>query len=113
MTEEIKAFKEKETYTPEDIRELVAILRSPDGCAWDREQTHKSVRNAMIEETYEFIEGLDKDDKTLMRKNSATFCFRCFSMHALPKKAASFRSMISRMRSARKWFCAIRTFSAM
>ena len=43
MTEQIKVFKEKENYTLADIRELVEILRSKDGCAWDREQTHKSV----------------------------------------------------------------------
>ena len=78
MTEQIKAFKEKETYTPEDIRELVAILRSPDGCAWDREQTHKSVRNAMIEEAYEFIEGLDKDDRTLMKEELGDVWFQVF-----------------------------------
>jgi hypothetical protein len=66
MTEQIKKFKEKEKYTVDDIRELVEILRSENGCQWDREQDHKSVRNAMIEETYEFIEGLDNDDAELI-----------------------------------------------
>ena len=76
MTEQIKAFGKKEKYTLSDIRELVAILRSDDGCAWDREQTHQSVRNAMIEETYEFIEGLDKNDQTLMREESSVSVLR-------------------------------------
>ena len=90
MTEEIKAFKEKETYTPEDIRELVAILRSPDGCAWDREQTHKSVRNAMIEETYEFIEGLDKDDKTLMKEELGDVLFQVFFHARIAEESGEF-----------------------
>lgn len=78
MNEQIKAFGEKKKYQLADIRELVEILRSKDGCAWDREQTHKSVRNAMIEETYEFIEGLDKDDKTLMREELGDVLFQVF-----------------------------------
>ncbi len=78
MTEQIKAFGKKEKYTLSDIRELVAILRSDDGCAWDREQTHQSVRNAMIEETYEFIEGLDKNDQTLMREELGDVLFQVF-----------------------------------
>lgn len=90
MTEQIKAFKEKETYTSEDIRELVAILRSPDGCAWDREQTHKSVRNAMIEETYEFIEGLDKDDKTLMKEELGDVLFQVFFHARIAEESGEF-----------------------
>jgi tetrapyrrole methylase family protein / MazG family protein len=41
---------------------LVAItkkLRGPDGCPWDKEQTHKSIRNNMLEETYESLEAID------------------------------------------------------
>ncbi len=44
---------------------LVAILqklRSPQGCAWDREQTHESLRGALIEECYELIEAIDKKE---------------------------------------------------
>lgn len=78
MTEKILNFKNKDKYTVEDISELVEILRSEDGCAWDREQTHKSVRNAMIEETYEFIEGLDADDKELMKEELGDVIFQVF-----------------------------------
>ncbi len=78
MTEKILNFKNKDKYTVEDISELVEILRSEDGCSWDREQTHKSVRNAMIEETYEFIEGLDADDKELMQEELGDVIFQVF-----------------------------------
>lgn len=48
------------------LREIVAILRSPNGCPWDREQTHQSIRKNLIEETYEVLETIDDDDPDAM-----------------------------------------------
>ena len=42
-------FKEKENYTFDDLVEIVRILRAPNGCMWDREQTHESIRRNFIE----------------------------------------------------------------
>jgi tetrapyrrole methylase family protein / MazG family protein len=39
---------------------IIAQLRAPDGCPWDKEQTHKSLRNNLLSETYETLEALDK-----------------------------------------------------
>jgi tetrapyrrole methylase family protein/MazG family protein len=44
------------------LREIVEILRSPDGCPWDREQTHQSIRKNLIEETCEVLDALDNDE---------------------------------------------------
>lgn len=44
------------------LHEIVAILRSPEGCPWDREQTHQSLRKNLIEEAYEVLETFDEDD---------------------------------------------------
>ena len=50
---------------PEDLskftslREIIARLRAPDGCPWDRKQTHSSLREYLLEETYEALEALD------------------------------------------------------
>jgi len=41
------------------LREIIAILRSPDGCSWDRKQTHKSLLPYLIEETYEVVEAIE------------------------------------------------------
>lgn len=46
--------------------DIVGILRSPEGCPWDREQTHASIRSNLIEETYEVIETIDNDDPEAM-----------------------------------------------
>ncbi|MDD5350372.1 MAG: nucleoside triphosphate pyrophosphohydrolase [Chthoniobacteraceae bacterium] len=46
----------------EELREIVARLRAPDGCPWDREQTHASLRGSMIEEAYEAVEAIEEAD---------------------------------------------------
>lgn len=54
----------KEKYTIEDLLAIMERLRQPDGCPWDRVQTHQSIKKSMIEETYEAIDALDfGDDK--------------------------------------------------
>ncbi|MNI46725.1 Nucleoside triphosphate pyrophosphohydrolase [compost metagenome] len=50
------------------LHEIVTVLRSPEGCPWDREQTHQSIRKNLIEETYEVLETIDDDDPDHMRE---------------------------------------------
>jgi tetrapyrrole methylase family protein/MazG family protein len=50
---------ERETRSYEDLRAVVARLRAPDGCPWDREQTHASLRPYVIEEAFEVLAVLD------------------------------------------------------
>lgn len=45
-----------------DLLEIVEILRGENGCPWDREQTHKSLKKALVEESYEVIDAIDRDD---------------------------------------------------
>ncbi len=59
---------EKKNYNFEDLVAIMKLLRAEDGCPWDREQTHKSIRNNLIEETYEVIEAIDKEDPVLLRE---------------------------------------------
>lgn len=61
-------FEFKEKYDFDDLVEVVRCLRLPDGCPWDREQTHKSIRQDFIEETYEVIEAIDNGDAELLRE---------------------------------------------
>ena len=44
------------------LREIVGTLRSPEGCPWDREQTHSSLRGALLEECYEAIDAINRAD---------------------------------------------------
>ncbi|MEW5873275.1 MAG: nucleoside triphosphate pyrophosphohydrolase [Chloroflexota bacterium] len=52
----------------EAFQEVIARLRAPDGCPWDREQTHQSLRSQLVEETYEVLAALDAGDVELLRE---------------------------------------------
>lgn len=58
----------KKEYNFDDLAAIIAILRAPYGCPWDAEQTHQSIRRDLLEETYELIEGIDKNDDEIMRE---------------------------------------------
>lgn len=62
------SFIGKEHFTFDDLVELIKILRSPDGCPWDRTQTHRSIRNNFLEEAYEAVEGIDLADAHILRE---------------------------------------------
>jgi tetrapyrrole methylase family protein/MazG family protein len=53
---------DRETAKYKELRAIVARLRAPDGCPWDREQTHASLRPYVIEEAYEVVAALDEND---------------------------------------------------
>lgn len=67
-TETIQALLEKERYDFDDLLCVLEVLRSEQGCPWDREQDHHSIRKDLIEETYEVIEAIDTDDPVLLRE---------------------------------------------
>lgn len=62
----IATLLKKESYTVDDLREILEILRSENGCPWDRAQTHRSIRSELLEETYEAAEGIDKGDNAIL-----------------------------------------------
>ena len=70
VAEKKKALLDKaaEGYGFEDLIDVVEVLRSEEGCPWDREQDHKSIRKDFIEETYEVIEAIDTDNPELLRE---------------------------------------------
>ena len=49
-------------YHMDDLLEIMKELRAPDGCPWDREQTHRSIRQNMLEEAYEAADAIDHGD---------------------------------------------------
>jgi len=52
----------------ESFQEVVAALRAPDGCPWDREQTHLSLRTSLLQETYETLAAMDAEDSQGMEE---------------------------------------------
>ena len=59
-------FQCKRRYGWEDFLEIMRLLRAPGGCPWDAEQTHASIRRNFLEETYEALDALDRDDPAAM-----------------------------------------------
>lgn len=59
-------FQLKDCYDVNDLIEIMRLLRAPGGCPWDAEQDHMSIKKNLIEETYEVIEAINKDDKALL-----------------------------------------------
>src|SRR6185437_12594072 len=55
--------------------EIMATLRAPDGCPWDREQTIDSLKPYVLEETYEVLEAIDRHDHAAMREEIGDFLF--------------------------------------
>ena len=58
----------KDHYGMDDLLRIMEILRGEGGCVWDREQDHHTIRNNFIEETYEAVEAIDREDTDLLRE---------------------------------------------
>ena len=52
---------DKKEWLPK-LLEVIAVLRSPEGCPWDREQTHSSLKQFLMEECAELMDAIDDDD---------------------------------------------------
>lgn len=58
--------KANKKYSYEDFLNIIAQLRAPEGCPWDRKQTHESLKECLLEESNEVLEAIDnKDDENL------------------------------------------------
>lgn len=61
-------FEFKSRYEISDLLKIMKILRSENGCPWDKVQTHESIRTDLIEETYEVCEGIDCNSPEMLRE---------------------------------------------
>lgn len=63
------------------VFDIVRRLRAPDGCPWDREQTHESLRQYLLEETYEVLEAIDLNDDGKLKEELGDLLLQV-AMHA-------------------------------
>jgi len=61
-------YRNKTSYSYEDLTRIVSDLRGDDGCPWDREQTHESLIDCMIEECYEAVGAIRSGDMENLRE---------------------------------------------
>jgi MazG family protein len=70
--------------------EIMATLRGPDGCPWDREQTIDSLKPFVLEETYEVLEAIDRHDHAALREELGDFVFEAVFLAQLEAEAGEF-----------------------
>ncbi|MBQ5590254.1 MAG: nucleoside triphosphate pyrophosphohydrolase [Clostridia bacterium] len=86
----IDNFDFKESYDVSDLVKIMEILRSDDGCPWDREQTHDSIRNNFLEEAYEAVDAIDKDDKDELKEELGDVLLQVIFHAQIEKEQGSF-----------------------
>ena len=70
--------------------EIMARLRAPDGCPWDREQTIDSLKPFVLEETYEVLEAIDRHDHAALCEELGDFVFEAIFLAQLEAEAGEF-----------------------
>src|SRR3954469_4875390 len=70
--------------------DIVATLRSPEGCPWDREQTIDSLKPYVLEETYEVLDAIDRGDHAALREELGDFVFEAVFLAQLESEAGEF-----------------------
>jgi len=95
----------------ERLVRLQASLRAPNGCPWDVEQTHLTLRTYLIEEAYEVLEALESGMTQNSPKNLAIYCCKLFFTHRLPPSKDASPLPMWCAKSTRKWSAVIRMYS--
>src|SRR5207248_9864355 len=70
--------------------EIMATLRGPDGCPWDREQTIDTLKPFVLEETYEVLHAIDRHDHAALCEELGDFVFEAVFLAQLESEAAHF-----------------------
>ena len=70
--------------------EVMRTLRSPHGCAWDREQTLRSLRPFVLEETYELLDALDRGDLEALREELGDFLYEAVFLAQIAEENGHF-----------------------
>ena len=83
-------FEIKDKYDIDDLLEVTRILRSENGCPWDREQDHKSVRMNVLEEAYEVMEAIDADDAAMLKEELGDLLFQAVFHCEIEKERGRF-----------------------
>ena len=70
--------------------EIMRALRAPDGCPWDREQTHASLRPFVLEETYEVLDAIESGNPATLREELGDFLYEAVFLAQISEEAGDF-----------------------
>ena len=74
----------------EDLIKTIEILRSPNGCQWDREQTHATLKKNMLEEAYEAVDAIDSNDAKHLKEELGDVLLQVVLHSQIAKEAGEF-----------------------
>lgn len=74
----------------EGLKKVVAALRGPEGCPWDKEQTHQSLKPYLIEEAYEVLDALDREDMQALKEELGDLLLQVLMHSQLAQEAGHF-----------------------
>lgn len=83
-------FQIAEKYDAEDLLNIMELLRAPDGCPWDRVQTHQSIRANMLEEAYEAADAIDRMDMDNLKEELGDVLLQVVFHASLARQAGAF-----------------------
>lgn len=86
----IKPTREENVQRLREMLEVVEALRAPDGCPWDREQTHLTLRPYLLEETYELLEAIESGSPEDISEELGDVLLQVFMHHAISQEAGEF-----------------------
>jgi tetrapyrrole methylase family protein/MazG family protein len=75
----------------EGLQDTVAHLRAPDGCPWDREQTHESLRSGLLEEAYEAVAAIDAGDMRALQEELGDFLLQALMQVQVATEEGEFK----------------------
>lgn len=76
MSKNINQLLTEEAHDFDSLISIMNILRSDNGCPWDKEQSHQSIRKCLIEETYEVVDAIDNNDESALREELGDLIFQ-------------------------------------
>ena len=84
-------FEYKNYYNVYDLERIIALLRSENGCPWDREQTHESIRRNLLEEAYEAVEAIDEKNAEHLREELGDLLTQIVFHSSIQEEQGSFK----------------------
>ena len=76
---------EKQRFTLSDLKTIIVRLRAPDGCPWDKAQTNDSIKMSAVEEAYELVDAIDKNDDEKIEEETGDVLLQAI-FHAVMKE---------------------------
>ncbi len=87
----------KKEYTVDDLLKIMARLRGPSGCPWDREQTENSLKKYLIEESYEVLEAIESGTPGELREELADLLLQIVFIARIAEEKGDFKNALQEL----------------